>query len=328
LVAAAAVIGTGIIGLAGTAQAADPVTIAFKAKGIDAGGKTNATSVSIAPGTDVVFVNKIDPTQSVPVLGGLTGALHSVSVTVSGATQKAFTVARGQQQTVSGYSSGSTPFVIHFNAVYQATDLLGGKTKAQPYRGTITVAATPAAPSSTSSPTGGTSTPPPASPTGTSPSNVAPSAGAPTPTAGNSGSGPRSAGAPTVPSYSLPPPDVASEVMPHGSGGAYRSESPTGSAAAGSPSGSRLPATAGPTQRDSTAGSGDGSTGQQGSYNAAEQQRSTRNSAQEQPLNTTAEASPAGALPFDVNWPAIAALALLSTVAGALVRTFVAHRRS
>lgn len=328
----AAVIGSGVLGLAGAADAAAPTaTITFTAQGINAG---SGKSITIKPGTDVVFVNKIDPTQSVVLLGNVTGLLRSVSVTVSGATQRAFTVGRNEQRTVSGYNSGSKPFVITYHVAYEATNVLQQTSDVKDDQGTITVAATPPqspSPTTDPSPTGTPPQAPTQAPTG------APSAGSGTPSQGASdpGSSDQAGGEPTVPSYTLPPPDVASQVVPHGSGGSYRTgggsaggaNSGSGSAN-GQPADGRLPAAAGNsnqatgtgTTTDTTTNGSDGAAGQQGAFDPA------GDSTQERPLDTTAAASPAGALPFRINWPAIAALALLSTVAGALVRTYVAHR--
>jgi len=311
----------GLIGLAPPAVAADPTaTVSFTNDGVA------DKSITIQPGTDVVFSNDIDPTQTVPILGGLTGALHSVSVTVTGATQNSFTLKRGQEATVSSYTSGSKPFVIHFTGTYAAANLGIPDPNEHQYDGTITVAATaPQSPPPSSNPTSSppSDTPPQVPSSGSSTGSTGGSGGSTTKHTGS----PHSPG-PTLPGYQQPPPDVASQVMPHGSGGTYRDDSTSGGGATGSadtikPSGSgstdtpRTPRAAGPavnTQDGSNSGS-----------DTVAEQPAARNSANEQPLDTAA--SHTQALPFAINWPAIAAVALLSTVAVALVRTFVAHRR-
>lgn len=330
--AAAAAIGIGVVGLTShSAGAASTAVVHFTANGIEVGDHEGQTSVAIAPGSDVVFSNDIDPSQKVAVLGTVTGLLKSVTVTVTGATQQQFTVGRNQERVVSGYSSGSKPFVVDFSATYQAQTLLGPGSKSAPMNGTITVAATPgksappATVSSTPSPTRAkTSTPPPARPTSQ------PSSSAPTSSASAQVS-------PTISGYTPPPSDVASQVMPPpGHGGAYHggdrstgTTDPTSTRAASTPptathssprhtqepvsTTSSSAAAAGPTSDDPGGGDSNG-----GSQNQA--------GTPERAMDTTASTSAAGS-PLGANWSVIAAIALLSTVSLALVRTLVTQRR-
>lgn len=316
-IAAAIAVPTGATAfvVAGPAGATDPTAhVSFTANGV--GDK----SLTIKPGTDVVFSNDIDPTQ-VTILGPITGLVHSVTVTVTGATQKPFELKRNQQATVPAYSSGNQPFVIHYDATYEATTLGLSDPSSQTFHATITVAPNSSSPKpttqpSTQSPT--SSDQPSQSPT-RQPSSHSPSTSSNSTSAGHSSPSTKS----TIPGYRPPGPDVASQVVPKGDGGKYTDGTPdsTGTTSSSSSDKHRSASTTAhqsSTKRSSSARTTDVAAGDPVAPKA-------RNSANEQPLDTAA--SQTGALPTTFNWPAIAAVALLSTVAVALVRTFAAHRR-
>jgi hypothetical protein len=141
-VVAVAAVGAGVAwGVAPSSAAPQPAAtpkISFTGNG------ATPSSLSIRYGQKVVFENDVDPSANVPVLGTVTGALKSVTITVSGATQKPFTLAPGQQATVGPYFSGNQPVVVHYTSNYNSTMVAGllpgpKATKA----GTLTVAASP-----------------------------------------------------------------------------------------------------------------------------------------------------------------------------------------
>ncbi len=321
-----------------SAGAASTAVVHFTANGIQIGDHKGQTSVTIAPGSDVVFSNDIDPSQSVPVIGALSGTLRSVTVTVTGATQQQFTVERNQERVVPGYSSGSKPFVVNFSATYQGHALLGLATdpQSETFHGQITVAATPAkstppaTSSSAPSPTQGkTSTPPPAQPTSKASSSAGPTSGS------GSGGGQSS---PTISGYTPPPSDVASQVMPppgrggsdHGGSGQTHgtgTTEPTPTASSTRPATHRSPRhTQEPVSTSSSsAAAGHKSDGPGGGNSNGGSKN--HQAPPERALDTTASTSSAGS-PLGANWSVIAAIALLSTVALALVRTLVTQRRT
>lgn len=304
--------------VAGPASATDPTAhVTFTAKGVV------QQDLTIKPGTDVVFANDVDPSQGVPILGTVTGLVRSVSITVTGATQKPFELQRNQEATVPAYTSGSKPFVIHYSATYQATDLLLNDPNTKTVTGTITVAASP--PTSTG-PTGPTSNP------SSQPTTSAPTT-APTNQSSGSGSSSHASTAPhsqspqtksTIPGYRPPGPDVASQVVPKGDGGSYTSDGTADSTTSSSSPAKHSRTSSGTAHQSSTTRSSSAHTTTDVAAGDPVAPKA-KNSANEQPLDTAA--SQTGALPSSFNWPAIAAVALLSTVAVALVRTFAAHRR-
>jgi hypothetical protein len=316
-IAAAIAIPTGTTAFvaAGPASATDPTAhVSFTANGVQ------EQSLTIKPGTDVVFSNDIDPTQ-VTILGPITGLLHSVSVTVTGATQKPFVLDRNQEATVPAYSAGNQPFVIDYAATYKATTLgILPAPSPKTFHATITVTPSSSSPKPTTQP----STQPPSSsdqpsqgptqqPTGHSSSASSTASGQASPSTTS-----------TIPGYRPPGPDVASQVVPKGDGGNYTdgttdSTSTNSSNASKHHTASSTAHQSSAKKRSSSADTTDVAAGDPVTPEA-------KNSANEQPLDTAA--SETGALPSSFNWPAIAAVALLSTVGVALVRTFAAHRHS
>jgi plastocyanin len=289
---------------AGPAGATDPPAhVTFTADGIQ------HDDVTIKPGTNVVFINHIDPVAL--------GIGHSVTVQVSGATQNSFSVAPNDSKTVSGYNSGSQPFVIHYSATYKSTTLILLPGTDGKYEGTITVAATkPSSPAPTTQPT--TASPSASSQPSQSPTQqpTGHSSGT-TSTKQSSASNPQS----TIPGYRQPGPDVASQVVPKSNGGTYTPDPTTDSTTTSASKQHRSASTTAhqsSAKRSSSARTTDVAAGDPVTRPA------THNSANEQSLDTAA--SQTGALPGNFNWPAVAAVALLSTVAVALVRTFAAHR--
>jgi len=144
-VVAVAAVGAGVAwGVAPSSAAPHPAAAAATPKISFTGSGATPSSMSIRYGQKVVFENDVDPNANVPVLGTVTGALKSVTITVSGATQKPFTLAPGQKATVGPYFSGNQPVVIHYTSNYDSTMVAGllpgpKATKA----GTLTVAASP-----------------------------------------------------------------------------------------------------------------------------------------------------------------------------------------
>lgn len=138
-VAAAAIVG-GVVAWQAAPSSATPSThtITFTNSGV------SPTSVTIRSGDSLQFKNNVDPTASIPVLGTATGALRSVTVTVSGAAQQRFTVQRGQQIKVGPYWAGNTQLVIKYSATYNTTlvaGLLAGPSSTS--SGSITVQRSP-----------------------------------------------------------------------------------------------------------------------------------------------------------------------------------------
>lgn len=315
-IAAAIAVPTGATAflVAGPAGATDPTAhVSFTADGVA------QKSLTIKPGTDVVFSNDIDPSQGVPVLGLVTGLVRSVSVTVTGATQQPFTLQRNQQATVPAYTSGSKPFVINYSATYKAKDLLFDDPNTKTVQGTITVTPSSSGAKPTSQPTTSQPTPseqpsavPTQQPTGQSPTTVKAS-----PARHSSAST-----EPTIAGYQPPSPDVASQVVPKGDGGSYTSDS-TSSTNRSSADQHRTTASA-PHRSSGKRATRAHTTSEVAAGDPVTP--AANNSVNEQQLDTAANET--GALPSSFNWPAIAAVALLSTVGVALVRTFAAHRHS
>jgi len=118
--------------------AAATATVSFTGDG------ASPSTTTLQYGGRVVFSNDVDPNQNVPVLGTVSGAVKTVTVTVAGATQAPFTLAPGQTATVGPYLSAATPLVIHFRATYKSTMVAGlvpGSSAAK--SGTITVLPSP-----------------------------------------------------------------------------------------------------------------------------------------------------------------------------------------
>ncbi|HEX3813288.1 MAG TPA: hypothetical protein VHX59_10640 [Mycobacteriales bacterium] len=91
-----------------------------------------------------MFENDVDPAAATPILGTVTGAVKTVTVTVSGVTQKPFSLAPGQKVTVGPYFSGDKPVVLHYTSAYNSkmvAGLLPGPSSTE--RGTLTVAKSP-----------------------------------------------------------------------------------------------------------------------------------------------------------------------------------------
>jgi hypothetical protein len=300
--------------VAGPASATDPTAhVSFTASGVA------QKTLTIKPGTDVVFSNDIDPTQ-VTILGPITGLVHSVSVTVTGATQKPFVLQRNQEATVPAYTSGSQPFVIDYKATYTATTLGLPDPTTKTFNAEITVSPNSSSPKPTTQPT----TAPPSSTTQPSqnptqqPTSHSPS------TSANSSSGQSSASTQaTIPGYRPPGPDVASQVVPKGDGGSYTTDSTTSRSSDSSTSHSSGTSSTSAHQSSTKRTSSSHTTTEVAAGDPVTP--NAKNSANEQPLDTAANQT--GALPSSFNWPAIMAVALLSTVGVALVRTFAAHRR-
>ncbi len=144
-VVAVAAVGAGVAwGVAPSGAAPQPAAASATPKIAFTGSGATPSSLSIRYGQKVVFENDIDPTAKTPVLGTVTGALNTVTVTVSGATQKPFTLAPGQKATVGPYFSGNQKVVIRYRSNYDSKLVAGlvpgpSATKS----GTLTVAASP-----------------------------------------------------------------------------------------------------------------------------------------------------------------------------------------
>lgn len=143
-VVAVAAVGAGVAwGVAPSGAAPQPTsnpTISFSGNG------ATPSSLVVKYGAKVVFKNDVDPNANTPILGTVTGAIKSVSITVTGVTQKPFTLAPGQTATVGPYFSGSSPVVLHYTAGYASkmvAGLLPGPSANQ--HGTLTISASPLA---------------------------------------------------------------------------------------------------------------------------------------------------------------------------------------
>lgn len=83
------------------------------------------SSVTINSGDSILFKNDVDQTASMPVLGTVGGTVSDVTITISGATQKPFVLARGQEATVGSYQTGNRPLVVKYSADYDSTRAAG-----------------------------------------------------------------------------------------------------------------------------------------------------------------------------------------------------------
>ncbi|HVX43006.1 MAG TPA: hypothetical protein VHC49_03950 [Mycobacteriales bacterium] len=296
------VLGLGVtLALSGVARAGGVThTITFTGDG------PSPANVRIHDGDRIEFRNDVDPSAGVPVLGPATGALSSVSVTVSGATSGSFTLERGKSAVVGPYHSGTKDLVADYDSTYSSRLVLGALPgPSEQTGGTVTVAGHSAAPGRT------TTTTPSSSPEH---SASGPTTAATTPPTSNpptqpSGQPAPSDAAPTVPSgagpsiYYIPHgPDVAAEIVPRGDSGTYHTDAPRSSAAPRSRSSQSAPAAAGPTAPDDP------------------------NDPDNPAIAPAAASSDRPGLPGSPDWTAISALVLLCGVVGVLIRTLVVHR--
>lgn len=94
-------------------------TISFTADG------PSPSTLEIPSGTEVIFANDVDPAASQPVIGRVSGAIRSVTITITGATQRAFTLQPGERANVGPYFAGATPLVLHYRSTYNSTLVAG-----------------------------------------------------------------------------------------------------------------------------------------------------------------------------------------------------------
>lgn len=94
-------------------------TVSFTADG------PSPSSLEVPSGTNVVFANDVDPSANSPVIGQVSGAIKSVTVTITGATQQSFTLQPGERANVGPYFAGATPLVLHYRSTYNSTLVAG-----------------------------------------------------------------------------------------------------------------------------------------------------------------------------------------------------------
>jgi hypothetical protein len=94
-------------------------TISFTADG------PTPSSLDVPSGTEIIFANDVDPSANSPVVGQVSGAVKSVTVTITGVSQHDFTLQPGERANVGPYFAGATPLVLHYRSTYNSTLVAG-----------------------------------------------------------------------------------------------------------------------------------------------------------------------------------------------------------
>ncbi|HEY9476003.1 MAG TPA: hypothetical protein VIS06_19405, partial [Mycobacteriales bacterium] len=128
IVGAAVAVTSAVLMSGGSASATQQVMVSFTSDG------PSPASVTLRPGDQVTFRNDVDP-DSQTLLGGVTGALSSVTIDVANASNPGFTLTPGQSRTL----TYSQPVRATYTATYRPTTLLLIPGKAVDTTGTLLV---------------------------------------------------------------------------------------------------------------------------------------------------------------------------------------------